>query len=203
MLTEDLLPPGIADESGKALAAIVDGIELLDLSVPLVNLVDRAAPDILPHLLDQFHVDFIRPDASEEDRREKVKNSVDWHRRKGTPAHLEALVREMTGLTSRIREKKYFLLGRTGLGQPLAQPPRSGFRLGSSKLGRDGLGMPDRWFEFDINLDSRQARESAVAARDVDALATAVKPARCRHVTRFGPILLGHPQYARLGVDTF
>lgn len=203
MLTEDLLPPGIADESGKALAAIVDGIELLDVSLPLVNLVDRVSQNILPHLLDQFHVDFIRPDASEEERREKVKNSVDWHRRKGTPAHLEELIREMTGLTAQIREKKYFLLGRTGLGQPLAQPPRPGFRLGSSKLGKDGLGMPDRWFEFDVRLDSRSARASGLASRDVDALAMAVKPARCRHVARFGPILLGHPQYSRLGVDTF
>ena len=204
MRTEYLLPPGIVDVSTKAYATLEDRIDYLDPSVVLTGLIDRVDATALPALLAQFHVDFTRPGISEDEMREKIKGSVDWHRHKGTPDAVAGIVADITGITPTIKERKYFLLGHSALCiDEISKPASPGFRVGLAQLGIHGLGLPDKWFSADVILDSHQAGQSQVKSADVDPLVMAVKPARTWHTTRFAPTLLGHPDYGRLGIDTF
>ncbi len=204
MRTEELLPEGILDDSTRAYASLVDRFDYLDPSVVLVDLLDRVDASALPTLLAQFHVDFVRPGAGEEDQRELVKTSVDWHRRKGTPDAVAGLVADITGVAPRVKERRYFILGQSALNlDEISKPPRPGFRVGQSQLGVHGLGMPDMWFTADVVLDSGQAAGAEVSAAAVDPLVAAVKPARTWATVRFSPMRLGHADYCRLGVDTF
>jgi hypothetical protein len=204
MRTSDLIPPGIAEVRSQAYAALVDRFNYLDPTVVLTGLVDRVSASALPVLLAQWHVDFVKAGGDEGYLRDKIKGSVDWHRRKGTPDAVAGLVSEITGITPTIKERRYFLMGQSALGMDeISKPPNPGFRVGLAQLGIHGLGMPDKWFLTDVILDSRQAGQSQVKAADVDPLVAAVKPTRTWHTTRFAPTLLGHPDYGRLGIDTF
>ena len=203
MWTERILPPGIVDVSSRAYAGLVDRFDELDPSVTLVDLIDLVDVSALPTLLAQFHVDFVRPGSSEVALRGKIKGSVAWHRRKGTPEAVAGLVEEMLDIRPAVRERRYFVLGVSGLGDQINRPPFPGFQVGRSRLGVDGLGIPDRWFVADILLESGAAGALGVRAADVDPLVRSAAPARTWAVTRFGPLLAGDPEYGRLGIDVF
>jgi len=201
MRTERILPPGIADDSSKAYAGLVDRLDCLDVSVTLVDLIDRVDASALPSLLTQFHVDFVRPGSREATLRRKILGSVAWHRRKGTPAAVAAIVEEMTGICPLVRERRYFVLGVSILGDEINRPPFPGFQVGIGLLGIDGLGVPDRWFEADVILASGQAKALGVTSADAQTPAAAVAPARTWLTVRFAPFVLGDAAYGRLGLD--
>jgi hypothetical protein len=192
------------DDSSRAYAGLVDRFDYLDPSVALVNLIDRVDASALPALLAQFHVDFFPVDGGEELMREKIKGSVDWHRRKGTPDAVAELIQEMTGLVPTVKERKYFVIGQSALDlDEISKPPAPGFQIGLSQLDIHGLGLPDKWHLADVVLSSSHAQAQGVTATDVDPLVQAVKPVRTWHTTRFSPMLLGHADYGRLCIDHF
>lgn len=103
----DLLPPLLAaDERCRVLEQLSARLQALDLSPVLVNLVDRAADDVLLYLADQFNVvesGWWGAVEDAQDRRELIKLSIALHRRKGTPWALRRLL-ESAGVRADIRE---------------------------------------------------------------------------------------------------
>ena len=136
-----------------------EGTLTMDRSAVIPLLIDRVTATAIPVLLEQFHVDFCRPDATETQRRQLIKRSVPWHRTKGTPGALRELVEYWYGITPTIRERGYFLLGSSRLDQDgMGQPPQTPFSLGVSRLG-SRLHLPETSiFDFDVvvNHDREQ-----------------------------------------------
>jgi len=204
MRTEPLLPPGIRDDAARAHASLVDRFDALDPAVTLVDLIDRVDASALPSLLAQFHVDFVKPGEGEARHRARIKDSVAWHSRKGTPDAVADLIWEMLEIRPQVREpRRYFVLGASALGDTVSGPPWPGFQAGISRLGVTGLGMPRLWFLADVILPGNEAKARAVTQAELVPLIRAVKPARAWVTARFTPLLLGDPDYGRLGVDLF
>lgn len=94
----ELIPPNLRnDETVMAAAEAIDN-ELKQVTelIPKLAILHRIY-EVEEHILDeiawQWHVDFYEPTLPIEQKRELVKNSLRWHKRKGTPSAVEELVR--------------------------------------------------------------------------------------------------------------
>ncbi|MCP4747970.1 MAG: phage tail protein I [Desulfobacteraceae bacterium] len=98
----DLLPDSIASDPVMAAAA-----EALDKHIRAVNdaignillysRIDDLLEDQLKHLAWQWHVDFWDDDLPIDKLRTLVKQSYAWHKKKGTPAAVEEMVKDVLG----------------------------------------------------------------------------------------------------------
>lgn len=94
----DILPPNLrADEKVAAAARAIDD-ELQRVNADIEQVIHLARIDKLPEavvdlLAWQFHVDFYEPVSMDlETKRRLVKQSIAWHRIKGTPAAVEQVL---------------------------------------------------------------------------------------------------------------
>lgn len=94
----DLVPQNLRnDPKVKAAAESIDQqlkavTELVDRTAIIHN-IDTLSEQWLDQLAYQWHVDFYEPSLPIEQKRELVKNSLPWHKRKGTPSAVEELIR--------------------------------------------------------------------------------------------------------------
>ncbi len=94
----DLVPVSIrGDPQVQAAAAALDQeLKAVTAVIPatlLISRIDELPESVLDLLAWQFHVDFYEPDGMTLDRkRALVKQSIAWHRRKGTPSVVEEVV---------------------------------------------------------------------------------------------------------------
>lgn len=94
---QDILPPSLkSDPDVAALAAAIEP-ELREISLGtrlpiLLAMIDQLPEDVVDLLAWQFHVDFYEPNLPLPIKRELVRNSIPWHRYKGTPYVVEQLV---------------------------------------------------------------------------------------------------------------
>ncbi|MCZ8520117.1 MULTISPECIES: phage tail protein I [Paenibacillus] len=93
----DLVPPNLRNDPKIAAAAesLDAKFQRLDEKIdrlPLYSRMDSLTEEEANELAWQFHVDFYDPALPIEKRRELVKNSIAWHRRKGTPSAVEEVV---------------------------------------------------------------------------------------------------------------
>lgn len=93
----DVMPPNLLkDEKVKAAAQAIDN-ELKEISeqikycllLPRLDDLDEATVDKLAW---QFHVDFYDYSLPIEQKRNLIRKSIDWHRRKGTPYAVQEVV---------------------------------------------------------------------------------------------------------------
>lgn len=90
----EVAPPSISgDETIRNISAAADP-ELRNISADTLLLLllprlDELPESIIDALAWQYHVDFYDDAASLEKKRKLVKQSIKWHRRKGTPAVVE------------------------------------------------------------------------------------------------------------------
>lgn len=93
----DLLPQSLtSDPFVKAVAAAIDP-ELQSVATEIVlclllSRIDELPEDVVDHLAWQLHVDFYESGLPLATKRALVKNSVDWHQRKGTPYVVQEMV---------------------------------------------------------------------------------------------------------------
>lgn len=201
MAERRIIPPGIQDDVATHYADLLGRLDVLDRSAVIPLLIDRVTATAVPILMEQFHVDFCRPDATVTQRRQLIKRSIPWHRTKGTPGALRELVEYWYGITPTIRERRYFLLGSSRLGSDgLGQPPVRPFLLGTSKLG-SRLHLPETCiFDFDVIVEHADAVAAKVSRADLTAMAQIMRPARSRVSVRFRGFHCGDT-YSRLGRD--
>ena len=94
----DLLPERITDKEMEALVYALDP-ELQEITAAIEEVIimpriDQMPEDIVDLLAWQLHVDFYEPlGLSLDKKRALVKNSLDWHRRKGTKSVVEEIMR--------------------------------------------------------------------------------------------------------------
>ena len=201
MLDQRLLPPGVADVNGKAVNGLLERYSLLDKAVVLTQLIDRVKAQALPHLLEERHVDFVRPDTPQDVQRALIRNSFVWHKAKGTPGALSEVVQTVCAANPQILEKCYFLLGHSQLGDSLAAAEPSMFILGYSQLGQSSLPRPRLGaFDFDLCLSSAQAETLDILREDLSGICQVMRPARTRAWVRFRGFRLGS-SYSLLGID--
>lgn len=82
----EVLPAGIGDERGKALAALVERFAAIDLTKLLIYRVDTVEASALPHLVDQFDLeDFVDATTPETTVRRLIKQAIELRRYMGTP----------------------------------------------------------------------------------------------------------------------
>lgn len=98
----DILPPNLQDDPAMAAAAKALDNELQEINdgIRKLSIYDRAdewTEEETDELAWQFHVDFYDQTLPHEQRRELVKNSIAWHRRKGTPSAVEELISTLFG----------------------------------------------------------------------------------------------------------
>jgi len=94
----DILPPNLlADKQLYAAARALDD-ELQKITVATRNALllprlDELSEEVIDLLAWQWHVDFYEPVGMDiETKRKLIKNSIAWHRIKGTPAAVEQVV---------------------------------------------------------------------------------------------------------------
>ena len=197
--TRDLYAPGVrTDVRVPALAACLDRYDHLPLARVLTCIIDRVPSSALPILLDQYHVDFIPAEATDSVRRELIKNSIAWHKTKGTLGGLINILNVLFNVTLEIRERNYFVLGESKLGvDKLGLPPAPAFFLNISKLGSDCIGR-DRPGKFDIDLIFTPEQAASLPMDEIARVADAMVPRRCRVNLRVRGFVLGS---GRLGRD--
>lgn len=93
----DLLPLNIAQDAKVQAAAAALDAELLAITEAVTKClisprIDELPESVIDHLAWERHVDFYEQSMSIETKRELVRQSVPWHRRKGTPAAVEELI---------------------------------------------------------------------------------------------------------------
>ncbi|WII39203.1 phage tail protein I [Paenibacillus thiaminolyticus] len=98
----DLIPPNLReDENVRAAAEAIDSelhaVTELMPSVAILHHIDTLDEEWVDELAWQFHVDFYDPNLPIEQKRELVKNSLAWHRRKGTPSAVAELITTIFG----------------------------------------------------------------------------------------------------------
>lgn len=98
----DLIPPNLReDENVRAAAEAIDSelqaVTELMPSVAILHHIDTLDEQWIDELAWQFHVDFYDPNLPIEQKRELVKNSLAWHRRKGTPSAVAELITTIFG----------------------------------------------------------------------------------------------------------
>lgn len=120
-----LVPPLASDPRSLAVEALSQRLDSIDRTAVLVCLIDLVPADALPYLAEQFNVAALWPylpdDAA---RRRAIKESVAWHRAKGTPwavetalswAGYEAIVEDLTATASRWAEYQLEFASPVGL----------------------------------------------------------------------------------------
>lgn len=98
----DVLPPNLAeDETLRNVALALDGemqrtteLSRMVLLLARIDELDDATIDLLAK---QFKVDFYDADTPLERKRELVRTSIAWHRKKGTPAAVQQVVDALIG----------------------------------------------------------------------------------------------------------
>lgn len=98
----DILPPNLRGDPAIAAAAQALDSELKEINegIRKLSIYDRAdewTEEETDELAWQFHVDFYDTSLPLKQRRELVKNSIAWHRRKGTPSAVEELISTLFG----------------------------------------------------------------------------------------------------------
>jgi len=93
----DLIPPNLrSDPQISAAAQALDAeIKVVTEAVEetvLYSRIDVLPKEVIDHLAWQFHVDYYNPDLPLSIKRALVKNSLAWHKGKGTPAAVEELI---------------------------------------------------------------------------------------------------------------
>lgn len=98
----DLVSPNLReDPTIRAAAEALDG-EIRKVSQLIPRVTIQANLDALPErwideLAWQYHIDFYDPALPIEQKRQLVKNSLAWHRRKGTASAVRELIQEVFG----------------------------------------------------------------------------------------------------------
>lgn len=93
----ELIPPNLRSDMQIQAAAqaldneLKDVTKLVQETVFLSRIEELPAP-VIDHLAWQLHVDYYNPALSLEVKRTLVRNSLTWHRTKGTPAAVEELI---------------------------------------------------------------------------------------------------------------
>jgi len=98
----DLIPPNLRNDPNVAAAAASLDQQLHTVTdlipgVAILHHIDTLPEQWVDELAWQWHVDFYNPDLPLDQRRELVKNSLPWHRRKGTPSAVEELIATIFG----------------------------------------------------------------------------------------------------------
>ena len=98
----DMIPPNLrGDQNVQAAAEALDQqlreVTTLIPGVAFFHQIDTLPSEWVDQLAYQWHVDFYDPDLPLNQRRELVKNSLAWHRRKGTPSAVEELMTTIFG----------------------------------------------------------------------------------------------------------
>ncbi|MEG1413464.1 MAG: phage tail protein I [Acidaminococcaceae bacterium] len=91
---EDVMPENLLQDAGvinavKALDKTLHGVALEMQKCLLLARIDELDEAVVDLLAWQFHVDFYDSELPIEKKRALVKQSIAWHRRKGTPAAVE------------------------------------------------------------------------------------------------------------------
>lgn len=92
----DNLPSSIDRQNIRDLAEVLD-VKLQEINamselILLYPRIDELPENLIDALAEQFHVDFYDAEMSLQQKRTVVKNSIAWHRRKGTPSVVEEMV---------------------------------------------------------------------------------------------------------------
>lgn len=92
----DNLPSSIDQQNIRDLAEVLD-VKLQEINamselILLYPRIDELPENLIDALAEQFHVDFYDASMSLQQKRTVVKNSIAWHRRKGTPSVVEEMV---------------------------------------------------------------------------------------------------------------
>ncbi|AJK27748.1 phage tail protein I [Paenibacillus larvae] len=98
----DILSPNLRKDPTISAAAKSIDEELREITAEISNLslfdrLDELTDSEVNELAYQFHVDFYDPKLPIEQKRELVKKSIPFHRRKGTPSAVEELVSILFG----------------------------------------------------------------------------------------------------------
>lgn len=93
----DIMPENLlADERVKNAAVAIDTelgkVARLCSEVLLISRIDELPEDVIDLLAWQWHVDSYDSEYDVETKRKLVKQSIDWHRRKGTPSVVKEVV---------------------------------------------------------------------------------------------------------------
>lgn len=96
----DIMPSSISgDKKVQAICEVLDPyLEVLWEQIDNISIyknIDKLDHEKLDHLAYQFHVDYYNPNLSLEKKRTAIKNSIPWHRHKGTPWAVEDLLSKM------------------------------------------------------------------------------------------------------------
>lgn len=92
----DNLPSSIDRQNIRDLAEVLD-VKLQEINamselILLYPRIDELPENLIDALAEPFHVDFYDAEMSLQQKRTVVKNSIAWHRRKGTPSVVEEMV---------------------------------------------------------------------------------------------------------------
>ncbi|MBH0333673.1 hypothetical protein ABH14_28760 [Brevibacillus brevis] len=98
----DILPDSLKNDKDMVAMAKAFTPELQSLSreaklCMILRNIDHLPSELVDHLAWELHVDFYDPELPLEVRRLLVKNSIPWHRTKGTPAAVEELITTVFG----------------------------------------------------------------------------------------------------------
>jgi len=98
----DLIPPNLqSDDKVRAAAEALDAelkkVTQLIPATALLHMIDTLPERWVDELAWQWHVDFYDPTLDLKIRRELVKNSFRWHKRKGTPSAVTELIATVFG----------------------------------------------------------------------------------------------------------
>lgn len=98
----DLIPPNLrSDPSVRAAAEALDSelIQVTEMtsSLTLMASIDKLEERWVDELAWQYHVDFYDPTLPLEQKRDLVRYSLRWHRRKGTPSAVNELISTIFG----------------------------------------------------------------------------------------------------------
>ncbi len=109
LLLGEILPASIAEDrqvqaGAAALSPELQSVSLATREAYILSRIDELPEVVVDLLAWQFHVDFYEPlSLSVEAKRRLVKNSIPWHRKKGTPWAVRRLLGDL-GFDSEIRE---------------------------------------------------------------------------------------------------
>jgi phage tail P2-like protein len=98
----DLLPSSISGDdtiiaAARALDGVLEETRAGIENVLLFSRIDEIEEPLLSELAWQLHVDYWDPDFSLVTKRELIRNAIPRHRKKGTPAAIEAMLRAVAG----------------------------------------------------------------------------------------------------------
>lgn len=113
MADKRLVPQGIRDLNTEAFNTLIDRLGSLDLTPLLIYIIDNVHASALPHLAEQFHITGLEGwqfAKSEKEKRELIKNAINIHRLKGTPAGVKFAAKQAGSKVLRIIEppQKFF-----------------------------------------------------------------------------------------------